>query len=178
MSNSTISAVLTLGGLLIELAAIVWILSSVGFWDRWVAIARLRARRLANFFRRLWPWSTPKGKHYEVHASDTARTSDFADGFVQKVTDRPAPKSFEEVGERLNELVGLWNRHEEALVNRAAMAREDVATAREEAKREYEKTQATLRRETEERLAERKQEGLLFISGVVLQIAGAAVLLF
>jgi uncharacterized membrane protein len=72
----------------------------------------------------------------------------------------------------------MWNRHEEKFVNRAAKAREEVEAAQAEAARRHEETQEQLRGEAEERLVERKREGMLFVFGVALQISGAVVLLW
>lgn len=71
----------------------------------------------------------------------------------------------------------MWNRHEEKFINRAAKAREEVEAAQAEASRRHEETQEQMRGEAEERLAERKREGMLFVFGVALQIFGAVVLL-
>lgn len=177
MSSSTLSAIFTLGGLLIELVAVVLILGSVGVWDRWVAEAGRSAARVWDFVLRLWPWSEPKSRHRQASGRGVGRSSGRADGYVQKPTDRPTPASFEEVGDRLNELVEMWNRHEEKFVNRATKAREEVEAAEAEATRRHDETQEQLRSEAEVRLAERRREGMLFVFGVVLQVAGAVVLL-
>lgn len=176
MSSSTLSAVLTLSGLLIELWAVVLILGSVGFWDRWIAEARITTR-IWEFVLRLWPWSEPRLRHRQAGARGVGRSGGRADGCVQRPTDRPPPDSFEEVGIRLNELVEVLNRHEEKFLNRAARAREELGAAQAEAVRRHEETQNQMRSEAEERLADRKREGMLFVFGVGLQIAGAVVLL-
>lgn len=177
MSANDFGLLLGAVGLAAQLVAIVVILLSVGVATQLWGDVRRYARRFKNAVLRLWPWSEPKGRQLRVNLADTITAEDYVDRSVERSTDRPAPTSFEEVGERLNELQDGWNHHEKQLVTRSARARGEVDQIKTESERRHEEIQATFRKEATERLAERRREGLLLVVGVALQLAGALVLL-
>lgn len=186
MSCQDLSAALGLLGLTAELGAVVWILSGVGLGD-WIRrrpdAARAGLARGRAALRRLWPWAKPpESKRVELNLAASAEASASMELTVGRATDRPAPASFEEVGERLNRIAEDLNRHEQEIKERAERLARDLRSELDQVESEstqrHEERDHRIEADTRNRFAERKREGIVFAGGVVLQLAGVVVLLF
>ncbi len=185
MSWGQISALLTVGGVLIELGAILWILWGVGLGD-WLTdrarSARLALRRAMSRIRRAIPWMNPQDAQVvNIAATAEAGSSVSLKLETRRATDRPPPRSLEEAGKRFNQIAedlnAIKDDLDEGRRTLGAELRQEIELARSDAESRTDAIDELIKTEIHERFVDRKREAIAFSIGVFLQLVGASILL-